>query len=124
MLEPRQLYNRLRSPNRQSQADIDSTIAKSENFKLMMRTQGWKDLEEWMSKTKQGASSMLEVESRNINAIGLLSFFNKFVQYMWIVAEVRAYNRIKLYLTTTIGKGEEYARRRARTEVKRKEKAS
>lgn len=89
-------------------------IVESEELKALLAQKGWKRVEKWIQRQDEGGQKHLESEQTVLNTWGLLKFFNMFLRYLMFTHEKRAYNKLKTYITVTIQKGDDYARRRAR----------
>lgn len=60
----------------------------------------------------------MEREVSGVNLITLLSFFNTFMKYIFMVYENRAYKKIRMYMNITIAKGQQYAAEQAKKSAK------
>ena len=112
----RQIYHKMLQGSKASDGQVDEAIAISQDFKNLLEHPGWRRLETWIEKQKQGEHEYMEHEVQNINAITLVGIFNTFFKYLWLLQERRAYNKIKQYINVSINVGEKYAQQKAKQE--------
>lgn len=95
-------------------------IVESEELKAVISQKGWKRIERWIERQDEGGQRHLESEQTVLNAWSLIKFFNMFLRYLMFTHEKRAYNKLKTYIQVTIQKGDDYARRRAKEQERKK----
>jgi len=112
----RQLYHKVLAGRRPSETRLNEAIAAAYDFKSLKQHPGWERIEAWLGRQREAHGQYLQHEVGNVNAVSVLRLFNTFVKYLFFLMENRAYTKIENFVTMSIQKGEEYARRQAKKE--------
>jgi len=102
--------------NKPTQEDENRAIQVGADFKSLKKTQGWKHLDAFMDKSKEGAVDALNNSTTSLKIWTIPVLFNTFAKFLMVSFEYRAYNKIKQYVNVSIRTADFYAARRATRE--------
>lgn len=107
------MYHKIVNYNKPTQSYKDKTIAAAKDLKALKKHPGWKLIEEFVNKQREGQDAHMQrdVQLRNASLIG---FINSFFKHMYFLQENRAYFKIDNYIRVTIENGEKYAEEKAK----------
>ncbi len=116
----RQFYQKVLQGRKPSEDQTLKSIENARHLKNLQKHPGWKVVEEFIDKQKVGTHAYMESETqKGMNVIGLAFLFNTFVKYLFFLQENRAYNKIKMFIETSIKNGEENEKRLAKQEERK-----
>ena len=116
----RQFYQKVLQGRKPTENQVLQSIQNAKDLKNLQKHPGWKVVEDYIARQKEGTSAFMEAETqKGINVIGLAFLFNTFVKYLFFLQENRAYNKIAVFIKTTIERGEENERRLAKQEERK-----
>lgn len=101
---------------RKSSGEIDGSIQMAEDFRNLIGHPGWKRIDEFMTRQRQGSEELLDHEMGSLSILSIPRLFNSFLKYIYILSERRAYGKIRNYIRISIQKGEQNAERKRKTE--------
>jgi hypothetical protein len=114
----RQAYKQF--SNKPTDTDINDVIEAAQDLKDMTNMRGWKRIESFMERQREGSEQLLDTEIGTLHLITIPKIFNAFLKYLYILQERRAYKKIGNYVRLTIQRGDQYAQRRIKEEERRK----
>lgn len=109
----RQIYQQILKGNKPSNSDVEVAIQIGEQFKALVDTPAWKQVQTFIDRQREGAREYMEFEASNVNGITIVKLFNAFIKYWFFLMENRGYRKLEKYIEVTIAKAEEYAKQQA-----------